>query len=194
VVFGGGSARCSGACGQCRRARQGEWTILRRWNVEPSAVELELTESVLMETTREHRDIIDRLRALGVSIAIDDFGTGYSSLGYLRAYRVGHIKIAQEFIKNLREDSGDIAIVRAAISLGRELGIRVIAEGVETAYQLNLLAAAGCKLIQGFYFSPPVPASAMAQLLRQGRLQGGQPAPATNIDPPALPTRKGGST
>ncbi len=168
--------------------------ILRRWNIEPSAIELELTESVLMETTREHRDIMDRLRTLGVSIAIDDFGTGYSSLGYLRAYHVGHIKIAQEFIKNLEEDSGDIAIVRAAISLGRELGIRVIAEGVETANQLGLLAAAGCELVQGFYFSPPVPAAAMAQLLRQGRLHGGQPAPAADIDPPAAPSRKEVST
>ena len=148
---------------------------LRKWGIEPGSIELELTESVLMETTREHGEVIDRLRALGVSIAIDDFGTGYSSLGYLRSYRVSHIKIAQEFIHDLQADSGDVAIVRAAISLARELGIKVIAEGVETKFQLDLLADAGCQLIQGFYFSHPVPAKQAGELLRQGVLH---PAPA----------------
>lgn len=143
---------------------------LRHWCVEPSAIELELTESVLMTTTREHRDMIERLHKLGVSIAIDDFGTGYSSLGYLRAYRVSHIKIAQEFIRNIEEGSGDVAIVRAAISLARELGIAIIAEGVETAYQLKLLTDAGCRYVQGFYFSPPVPAPEAAELLKRGTI------------------------
>lgn len=143
---------------------------LRHWGVEPAAIELELTESVLMATTREHRDTIERLNRLGISIAIDDFGTGYSSLGYLRAYRVNHIKIAQEFIRNIEEGSGDVAIVRAAISLARELGIAVIAEGVETAYQLKLLTDAGCRYVQGFYFSPPVQASEAAELLKRGTL------------------------
>lgn len=144
--------------------------ILHNWGVDPSAIEVELTESVLMDTTREHRDIIDRLHRLGVAIAIDDFGTGYSSLGYLRAYRVNHIKIAQEFIRNIEEGTGDVAIVRAAISLARELGIAVIAEGVETAYQLKLLTEAGCRYVQGYYFSPPVPPQEMAALLRHGTI------------------------
>lgn len=143
---------------------------LRRWGIDPSAIELELTESVLMTTTREHRDIIERLHRLGISVAIDDFGTGYSSLGYLRAYRVNHIKIAQEFIRNIEEGSGDVAIVRAAISLARELGIAIIAEGVETAYQLKLLTDAGCRYVQGFYFSPPVTASEAAELLKRGTI------------------------
>jgi len=147
---------------------------LRRWNVEPQAIEVELTESVLMETTRQHGEAIEHMHALGIAIAIDDFGTGYSSLGYLRAYRVNHIKIAQEFIKDIQADTGDFAIVRAAISLGRELGIAVIAEGVETESQLKLLEEAGCRLVQGFYFSPPVPAAKAAELLRQETL-----APAT---------------
>jgi diguanylate cyclase (GGDEF)-like protein/PAS domain S-box-containing protein len=147
---------------------------LQHWGVEPSDIELELTESVLMETTRQHGKIIDRLRALGVAIAIDDFGTGYSSLGYLRAYHVNRIKIAQEFVRDLQEDTGDVAIVRAAIGLGRELGIAVIAEGVETKLQLDILAAAGCRYVQGFYFSRPVTAKKAAELLRQGHLAAGQ--------------------
>jgi EAL domain-containing protein (putative c-di-GMP-specific phosphodiesterase class I) len=139
---------------------------LKTWEIEPAAIEIELTESVLMATTREHRGIIDRLNENGISIAIDDFGTGYSSLSYLRAYRVSHIKIAQEFIQHIEEGSGDVAIVRAALSLARELGIKVIAEGVETAFQLRLLVEAGCQYVQGYYFSPPVPAATMADMLR----------------------------
>ena len=143
---------------------------LKHWSVGPKAIEIELTETVLMETTQHHREIIARLYSLGVPIAIDDFGTGYSSLSYLRTYRVDHIKVAQEFIKDIKPGSGDIAIVRAAISLGRELGIPVIAEGVETEFQLDLVRQAGGQLVQGFYFSPPVPAARAAELLRQGTL------------------------
>ncbi len=146
---------------------------LKHWSVGPKAVEIELTETVLMETTQRHREIIGRLYSLGVPIAIDDFGTGYSSLSYLRAYRVDHIKVAQEFIKDIKPGSGDIAIVRAAISLGRELGIPVIAEGVETEFQLDLVREAGCQYVQGFYFSPPVSADRAAELLRQGALLPG---------------------
>ena len=142
--------------------------ILAQWNIDPSAVALELTESVLMATTPEHRDIINRLNRLGIAISIDDFGTGYSSLGYLRAYRVSQIKIAQEFIRNIATESGDLAIVRAAISLARELGIDVIAEGVESSAQLALLKQAGCRYVQGFYFSPPRQADELIALLRRG--------------------------
>ena len=151
---------------------------LHNWKLEPAAIELELTESVLMETTRMHGDVIDRLRALGVPIAIDDFGTGYSSLGYLRAYRVNRIKIAQEFIRDLTSDSGDGAIVRAALSLARELGIAVIAEGVETKYQLEFLTDAGCRYVQGFYFAHPLPPNQAADLLRLGAIKPETPAVA----------------
>jgi diguanylate cyclase (GGDEF)-like protein/PAS domain S-box-containing protein len=144
---------------------------LDKWRLEPSAIELELTESVLMEATREHREVIDRLHALGVPMAIDDFGTGYSSLSYLRSCRVNHIKIAQEFIRNLGLEPSDAAIVRAAISLARELGIAVIAEGVETQSQLDLVVAAGARYVQGFYYSPPLPAAQAAVLLRRGVLR-----------------------
>jgi EAL domain-containing protein (putative c-di-GMP-specific phosphodiesterase class I) len=151
---------------------------LEAWHVDPQTIELELTESVLMEATREHSEVIENLRARGVALAIDDFGTGYSSLAYLRAYHVNHIKIAQEFVKDIQADSGDLAIVRAAVSLGRELGIAVIAEGVETEVQLALLKQAGCHYVQGFLYSPPVSAAKMATLLRRGTLAP-QPPPET---------------
>ena len=144
---------------------------LQKYGLDASAIEFELTESVLMQTTRESSEMIERLRALGVSIAIDDFGTGYSSLEYLRTYHVNHIKIAQEFVRDLVTDPGDAAIVRATIGLARELGIEVIAEGVETAEQLHFLVRAGCDIIQGYYFSPAVPASQVAPMLIKGRLE-----------------------
>ncbi len=140
---------------------------LHEHSVPVGSIEIELTESVLMETTLDHTDIIEHLRNIDVPIAIDDFGTGYSSLNYLRSYRVNHIKIAQEFVRDLESDPSDIVIVRAALGLARELGIKVVAEGVETAYQRDALAKAGCQYVQGFYFSRPVPAARAAELLRK---------------------------
>jgi EAL domain-containing protein (putative c-di-GMP-specific phosphodiesterase class I) len=139
--------------------------------LDPGRFELELTESLLMETTRGHGDMVNQLRALGVRIAIDDFGTGYSSLEYLLVYRVSRIKIAQQFVDGLPGDPGSAAIVRATIGLAREFGIEIIAEGVETAAQLEFLVGAGCRHIQGFYFSRAVPADQTTRLLRQGVLE-----------------------
>jgi diguanylate cyclase (GGDEF)-like protein/PAS domain S-box-containing protein len=139
--------------------------------LDPGRFELELTESLLMETNGGHGDIVNQLRALGVRIAIDDFGTGYSSLEYLLVYRVSRIKIAQQFVSGLPGDPGSAAIVRATIGLAREFGIEIIAEGVETAAQLEFLVGAGCRCIQGFYFSRPVPAGQATRLLRQGVLE-----------------------
>jgi EAL domain-containing protein (putative c-di-GMP-specific phosphodiesterase class I) len=138
--------------------------------LDPSRLELELTESLLMDTSHGHGNIVNQLRAFGVRIAIDDFGTGYSSLEYLLVYRVSRIKIAQQFVNGLPSDPGSAAIVRATIGLAREFNIEIIAEGVETAAQLEFLVGAGCTRIQGFYFSRPVPAAQVTQLLRQGVL------------------------
>jgi EAL domain-containing protein (putative c-di-GMP-specific phosphodiesterase class I) len=126
--------------------------------------------------------MVNQLRSLGVRIAIDDFGTGYSSLEYLLSYRVSRIKIAQQFVNGLPGDHGSAAIVRATIGLAREFGIEIIAEGVETAAQLEFLIGAGCTCIQGFYFSRPVPAAQATQLLRQGLL-----APAAERESVARP-------
>jgi predicted signal transduction protein with EAL and GGDEF domain len=142
--------------------------LFARHGIDPHTVELELTEQTLMEATEAHSVTVDRIRALGVGIAIDDFGTGYSSLGYLRSYQVNRLKIAQQFMPELATNPADAAIVRATIGLARELGIDVLAEGVETADQLRLLEGAGCRYVQGYYFSRPVAADAAARLLRRG--------------------------
>ena len=140
---------------------------LKRWSIAPADVELELTESVLMETTQIHKDALARIKDLGVSIAIDDFGTGHSSLAYLSAYPVNRLKIAQQFVLGIPDNAGDVAITRATLSLARELGVGAIAEGVETKAQLDFLVSAGCVVGQGFCFSRAMQAERAAELLRR---------------------------
>ncbi len=139
---------------------------LARYHVAPERLELELTESVLIETTQRHGDAFKRLRKIGVRLAIDDFGTGYSSLDYLRAFRVSRLKVDRRFITDVATSADDAAIVRATIGLAHELGIEVVAEGVETDKQREFLIAAGCKVVQGYYFGKPVPAATASDLLR----------------------------
>jgi diguanylate cyclase (GGDEF)-like protein len=133
-------------------------------------LELELTESVLMEASQEHNDVLLRLRKAGLRLALDDFGTGFSSLDYLRRFPVDRIKIAQNFIHELSSSSGNAAIVRAALGLARELGIETVVEGVETAEQLELLKSWGARTVQGFYFSKPLPEANITRLLKKGRI------------------------
>jgi len=137
-------------------------------------LELELTESVLMDASREHSDLLQRLRKTGVTVAIDDFGTGYSSLDYLRRYPSNRIKIAQNFVTKLETTPGDAAIIRATIGLARELNIDVIAEGVESQVQYDLLKEWGCGEVQGFLFARPLTAEDAAGVLRDGKF----PAPS----------------
>ena len=133
---------------------------ITRYQIAPERLELELTESVLVETAERHGETFKRLKQAGVRLAIDDFGTGYSSLDYLRSFRVTRLKIDQRFIHDVTTNADDAAIVRATIELAQELGIEVLAEGVETAAQRDFLIAAGCKFAQGFYFGQPMPAAA----------------------------------
>jgi EAL domain-containing protein (putative c-di-GMP-specific phosphodiesterase class I) len=144
---------------------------LTRWSVNPSNLELELTESVLMEATQRHANTLENLRQLGTKLSIDDFGTGYSSLKYLTQYRVNRLKLAQEFVFRVTVDYRNAAVVRAAIRLANELGLEVIAEGVETEAQARFLMGAGCEQAQGYYFSPPVPALKATELLKAGRVE-----------------------
>ncbi|WP_316168134.1 MULTISPECIES: EAL domain-containing protein [unclassified Bradyrhizobium] len=144
---------------------------LKRWSIAPGEIEIELTESVLMETTQMHSDALARIERLGATIAIDDFGTGYSSLAYLSAYPVGRLKLAQRFILGIPENADDIAITKVTLSLARELGIKVIAEGVQTKAQLDFLVSAGCLVGQGFYFSKAVPAERATEFLRRGVIE-----------------------
>jgi diguanylate cyclase (GGDEF)-like protein len=144
---------------------------LDKWGIAPGKIEIELTESVLMDITQQQSDRFERLRRRGVRIAIDDFGTGYSSLNYLANYPINRIKIAQELVFGVDTDSRSATVVRAAIRLAHELGIEIIAEGVETEGQEQFLLSAGCEHAQGYYFSRPVTAARATALLRTGTIK-----------------------
>jgi EAL domain-containing protein (putative c-di-GMP-specific phosphodiesterase class I) len=145
--------------------------ILDETGLPPGMLELEITETALLDSTQEHTELLQRLRHAGIRIAIDDFGTGYSSLLYLRRFPVDRIKVAQEFVHDLFGDAGNVAITKATIALAHELSLKVIAEGVETADQLTTLQSWGCREVQGFYFAPPVSADEATALLRQGAVR-----------------------
>jgi len=133
--------------------------------VDPTDLEMEITESTLLGDERAVVSDLHRLRALGVQISIDDFGTGYSSIAYLRRLPVDAIKIDRSFVAEITEARDDAALAAAIVSMGRAIRLRVIAEGVETAGQRELLAAWGCDEMQGFLFSRAVPADAAGRLL-----------------------------
>jgi diguanylate cyclase (GGDEF)-like protein len=130
--------------------------VLERSGFAAPCLELEITERVLMQDTEANLETLRRIRSLGVRISIDDFGAGHSSLSYLRCFPFDEIKLDRSFIGALEHDPSAAAIVRATLTLGRSLGLVSVAEGVESAGQLNALGAEGCSIAQGFYFSPPV--------------------------------------
>ncbi|SDO53757.1 bifunctional diguanylate cyclase/phosphodiesterase [Afipia sp. GAS231] len=142
--------------------------VLEETGLPSKLIELELTESVLMEASGEHNDVLLRLRKEGFRLAIDDFGTGYSSLDYLRRFPVDRIKIAQNFIFGMMESSDSRIIVKAAVGLARELKLDIVVEGVENAEQLKLLRSWGCRTIQGYYYSKPLLANEITAILRKG--------------------------
>jgi diguanylate cyclase (GGDEF)-like protein len=139
--------------------------ILQQTGMDPTLLELEITEGVLMQNVDTTMVALNRLKALGVRLAIDDFGTGYSSLSYLQRFPIDVLKIDQSFIRGLGCDSNDAALVGAIISLGKSLNLTVIAEGVETLEQLNFLKALHCEEGQGYYFSKAVDPDAFVQYL-----------------------------
>ncbi|WP_395665235.1 putative bifunctional diguanylate cyclase/phosphodiesterase [Methylocella sp.] len=140
-------------------------TALAASGLPASRLELEITESILLAESEANLATLHSLRALGVSVSMDDFGTGYSSLSYLRAFPFDKIKIDRSFVKDLGLSDGSTAIVRAVAGLGVSLGVSTTAEGVETGEQLAFLRAEGCTEMQGYYFSPPIPASKIRPLL-----------------------------
>jgi EAL domain-containing protein (putative c-di-GMP-specific phosphodiesterase class I) len=152
---------------------------LARCEIAPADIEVELTESVLMDVSQQHGQVIESLRQLGIRTALDDFGTGYSSLSYLTAYPVSRLKIAQELVAGVNSDSRSATVVRAAVRLARELGIGCIAEGVETQAQAEFLTSAGCEGAQGYLFGAPISAEEMTLRLRHD-------APARRAAPPKL--------
>jgi diguanylate cyclase (GGDEF)-like protein len=131
--------------------------------LDPSRLEIEIVESVLMDETDHNIRTLHALRELGVKIALDDFGTGYSSLSYLRAFPFDKIKIDQRFVRDIDTSPENKAIVRAVISLARDLGMRVTAEGVENEQQASILASLGCTEVQGFLYSRPIPPTEIAK-------------------------------
>jgi EAL domain-containing protein (putative c-di-GMP-specific phosphodiesterase class I) len=130
-----------------------------------SRLELEITESVLLEKSERNIAILNQLRELGARISMDDFGTGYSSIGYLRSFPFDKIKIDQSFVRDLLVDEGSLAIVRAIASLGVSFGMTTTAEGVETEEQMRCLNLEGCVEVQGYLYSRPVPTTEIAGVL-----------------------------
>jgi EAL domain-containing protein (putative c-di-GMP-specific phosphodiesterase class I) len=124
-------------------------------NVDPSFIKLEITESAVMHDVESAERRMGELKQLGVRISLDDFGTGYSSLAYLKRFPIDTLKIDRSFVRDLPGDSDDLAISRAVIELARGLGMDVIAEGVETREQADVLAASGCEFAQGYFFGRP---------------------------------------
>ena len=148
--------------------------ILRETGLEPRWLGLELTETVLVNHQKEGTDMLHALRAMGLHLSVDDFGTGYSSFSYLKHFPLDTLKIDRAFIRDITSDPDDAAISTAIIALGHALGLTVTAEGVETEGHVRLLQEQGCDEMQGYFFSRPLPAAAMAELLRERGVRVGR--------------------
>jgi EAL domain-containing protein (putative c-di-GMP-specific phosphodiesterase class I) len=135
--------------------------------LRPDRLELEITETVLLQDTAGILTALHQLRSMGISVALDDFGTGYSSLSYLRSFPFDKIKIDKSFVGDLVDNKESMSIVRAITGLGHSLGMKTTAEGVETLEQLDKLRAEGCTEIQGFIYSKPMPASHLPSLIER---------------------------
>lgn len=143
------------------------------YDLRPSDLELEITESTAMQNPELTRSVLDQFAAMGILLSIDDFGTGYSSLAYLKHLPIHRLKLDRSFVRDIQTDPNDAAICSATVALGHNLGLEVVAEGVETAEQRDYLTALGCDILQGYLYSRPIPAG---QIIRY--LQTHQPDPA----------------
>jgi EAL domain-containing protein (putative c-di-GMP-specific phosphodiesterase class I) len=147
--------------------------VLQALRLDGDAVKLELTETAVMQDPVQAIRVMDQLRAEGIRISIDDFGTGYSSLSYLKQFPVQTVKIDKSFVDGVSSNVNNQEIVRAIISMAKNLHMETLAEGVETVDQLEFLLAEGCDHVQGYYFSPPVEAATFASYLESGSLVAG---------------------
>jgi EAL domain-containing protein (putative c-di-GMP-specific phosphodiesterase class I) len=156
--------------------------ITREFDIDPALLTIELTESALMQHALQNLTTLGKLRDLGVRVAIDDFGTGYSSLAYLKNLPIDSIKIDRSFVNDITRDRRDSNIIQAIVGIGASLGIRVVAEGVETVEQSKILRQLGCTIAQGYLYHRPMSAAACTDLLMS------MPA---HIDPSdTIPTRR----
>ena len=166
----------------------------------PRALELEITEGVLMRDTQSAAQTLNKLNELGVAIALDDFGTGYSSLSYLKRFPIHRLKIDQTFIRDLDHDADDRQIAKAIIGLGHSLDLEVVAEGVETERHLAFLADLDCDVAQGYFFSPPIGVEAFEAALDSGQWRGREDVrpcypfhgPGPGLREPDMPRRANG--
>jgi diguanylate cyclase (GGDEF)-like protein/PAS domain S-box-containing protein len=146
--------------------------ILEHSRLEARFLELELTETFMMQDWKSIAEILRALKGLGVRIALDDFGTGYSSLSYMKRFPIDSLKIDQSFVRDMTTDSDDASIVSAVINMGRSLNMRVVAEGIQTRDQFEFLKDRHCPEGQGYFFAPPVPAAQLTELLAAGTIRG----------------------
>jgi len=153
---------------------------LQELSLPGTAMVVEITEGLLLDASTEVYAKLMHLRDAGIQVALDDFGTGYSSLSYLKKFDIDYLKIDQSFVRNLAPGSSDMALSEAIIVMAHKLGLKVIAEGVETQEQFSLLQAAGCDYGQGYLFSHPLPAAEFETLLRQSN------APSRVLRPTAV--------
>jgi EAL domain-containing protein (putative c-di-GMP-specific phosphodiesterase class I) len=144
---------------------EGVRAILTETGLAPHYLELELTETFLMQDSQSTATVLQALKEMGVRLALDDFGTGFSSLSHLKRFQMDTLKIDQSFVRNLTTDAGDAGIVSAVISMGKSLHMRVVAEGVETPEQLAFLQEQSCPEGQGYYFSQPLTVGEFTELL-----------------------------
>jgi diguanylate cyclase (GGDEF)-like protein len=160
--------------------------------VAPERLQLEITENVIMADPNRVMDVLARLSELGVELSLDDYGTGYSSLSYLKRLPVRELKIDRSFVRSMETDIEDAVIVRSTAELGRSLGLRVVAEGVESAMAWEMLRGFGCEMVQGYFLSPPVSGPDVAGLLRRrGRMLATE-GQATFLHSSGLPAADGG--
>jgi EAL domain-containing protein (putative c-di-GMP-specific phosphodiesterase class I) len=142
-------------------------SALEKSGLEPHLLELEITESMLIQNPEKVIRVLNEIKKLGVRLAIDDFGTGYSSLGQIKRFPIDTLKVDRSFIRDLDKNPEDRAITEAIIAMGKTLSLTVVAEGVETREQETLLRQQSCDEMQGFYFSRPLPPEGFADLLRR---------------------------
>jgi EAL domain-containing protein (putative c-di-GMP-specific phosphodiesterase class I) len=141
--------------------------ILKETGLDPSRLELELTESMAMDDASATAALLLELKAMGVSLSIDDFGTGFSSLSYLKHFPIDRIKIDRSFVRDITSNTDDAAIAATIIAMAHSMNLKVTAEGVEQEEQLDILQSRGCDEIQGFFLTPPLSAEELACFLNK---------------------------